>query len=236
MVYEKIWYGWQVVRLVIGLLCVSVASAGEAELASLIAQAERQRDLQVHEVRSTRQYVVRNARWKEDATMDVRMITSSDGSKRFEILKTNAEGLRKTILTRIVEGEVAAAAKKDRDGNVNASNYELRPLSGDAAKGAGCQMFELVARKRTRFTFDGRGCVDMKDMAMVRMEGRTTRNMSWLVGRAYVVQEFRKVGDLWYSSLNQSKADVRFLGTTELIIKYLDYSITKKPAVAATGN
>jgi hypothetical protein len=56
------------------------------------------------------------------------------------------------------------------------------------------------------------------------------------VGRAYVVQEFRKVGDLWYSSLNQSKADVRFLGTTELIIKYLDYSITKKPAVAATGN
>jgi len=71
---------------------------------------------------------------------------------------------------------------------------------------------------------------------MVRMEGRTTRNMSWLVGRAYVVQEFRKVGDLWYSSLNQSKADVRFLGTTELIIKYLDYSITKKPAVAATGN
>lgn len=224
------------VKLALGLLCASVAFAGEAELAALIAQAERQRDAQVHEVRSVRQYMVRNPRWKEDATMDVRMITSSDGSKRYEILKTNAEGLRKTILTRIIEGEVAAAAKKDRDGNVNAHNYELRPIEGAAANGAGCRMFELVARKRTRFTFDGRGCVNMKDMAMVRMEGRTTRNMSFLVGRAYVVQEFRKVGDLWYSSLNQSTADVRFLGTTELIIKYLEYSITKKPIAAATGN
>lgn len=224
-----------VIQLAIGMLCASVAVAGEAELASLIAQAERQRDSQVHEVRSLRQYAVRNPRWKEDATMDVRMITSADGSKRYEILKTNAEGLRKTILTRIIEGEVAAAAKKDRDGNVNSHNYELRPLPGEAAKGNGCRMFELVARKRTRFTFDGRGCVDMKDMAMVRMEGRTTRNMSFLVGRAYVVQEFRKIEGLWYSSLNQSKADVRFLGPTELIIKYLDYSITRKPAVPATA-
>jgi hypothetical protein len=210
--------------------------AADGDLAALVAMAEKRRDAQVQEVRSVRHYTVRNPRWKDEAFMDVRMITAADGTKRFEILRTNAEGLRKTILTRIIEGEVQAAAKRDRDGNVNPKNYELRPLSGSPEKGETCRKVQLVPRTRTRFTFDGHGCVDMNDMAMVRMEGRTTRSLSWLVGRAYVVQEFRKVGDLWYSSLNQSTADVRFLGPTELTIKYLDYSITRKSFAPASGN
>ena len=217
-------------------MTAGLAVCAEGDVAARVGLAESRRDAQVLEVRSVRQYIVRNSRWKTDATMNVRMITSHDGRKRYEILSTNAEGLRKTILTRIIEGEVNAAAKKDRDGNMNANNYELRPLTGPQPTGQSCQTFELVAKTRTRFTFDGHGCVEMKDMAMVRMEGRTTRSMSFLVGRAYVVQEFRKVDDLWYSSLNQSTADVRFLGPTQLIIKYLDYSITRKPGVAAAGN
>lgn len=217
-------------------IAAGVTVGSDIDIAARIAEAERQRDETVQEVRSVRQYAVRNARWKTDATMDVRMITSSDGSKRFEILRTNAEGLRKTILMRIVEGEVHAAAKKDRDGNVNAKNYEMRPLPGSEAEGPGCRKFELVAKNRTRFTFDGHGCVDMKDMAMVRMEGRTARSLSFLVGRAYVKQEFRKVDGLWYSSLNQSTADVLFLGKTELTIRYSDYAIVRRPLAASAGN
>lgn len=219
------------------ILAVGITlSAADVDLATLIAQAERNRDATVQEVRSVRQYAVRNDRWKTDATMDVRMTTAADGSKKYEILGTNAEGLRKTILLRIIEGEVNAAAKKDRDGNVNAKNYELRPMPDKPANGATCRPVQLVAKNRTRFTFDGHGCVDMKEMAIVRMEGRTTQRMSFLVGRAYVVQEFKKVGDLWYSALNQSQADVRFLGPTQLTIRYSDYSITRKPALASTGN
>lgn len=210
-------------------------AATDADLATLIAQAERNRDATVHEVRSVRQYVVRNARWKTDATMDVRMITAADGSKRYEILGTNAEGLRKTILLRILEGEVNAAAKKDRDGNVNGKNYELRPLPDTPSSGSSCRPVQLVAKNRTRFTFDGHGCVDMKELAMVRMEGRTTQRMSFLVGRAYVVQEFKKVDGLWYSALNQSTADVRFLGPTQLTIRYSDYTITRRPVLAYTA-
>lgn len=212
------------------------AWAADIDLAALVAQAESQRDARVLEVRSLRQYILRNPRWKTDATMDIRMITSADGSKRYELLATNAEGLRKTILMRIIEGEISAAAKKDRDGNVNPKNYELRPMAGSPAAGETCRKVQLVAKNRTRFTFDGHGCVDMNDMAMVRMEGRTTKSMSWLVGRADVMQEFKKVGDLWYSALNQSAADVRFFGRTQLIIKYSDYSIIRKPVITATGN
>src|SRR5687767_10072686 len=50
-------------------------------LAALISDAERKREANVEEVRSLRQYTVRNKRWKSDAVMQARMITSADGTK-----------------------------------------------------------------------------------------------------------------------------------------------------------
>jgi hypothetical protein len=200
--------------------------SSQPNLATLISNADNQRDSKVGKVRSVRQYTLRNSRWKSDATMEARMTTSADGSKRYEILNTNAEGMRKKILVRILDGEVEAAARKDRDGEINSTNYELRPLSAELASAQTCQMVELIPKRRTRFTFDGRGCVDMTDMAMVRIEGRTTKNLTFLVGRPYIVHEFRKVGEFWYSSVSHSTADVKFLGKTELIVKYTEYSIT----------
>jgi hypothetical protein len=205
------------------------------ELAALIADAETRRDSNILEVRSVREYAVRNPRWQTDAVMQATMITSADGMKRYEIQRTNAEGLRRKILIKILDGEVQAAAKRDRDGNINAVNYELRPISATSGGSQTCRTVELVPRKRTRFTFYGRGCVDMKDMAMVRMEGRTAKRMSFLIGPADVVQEFRKVGDFWYSSTSRSSADVRFLGRTELFIRYLDYTITSKTGAIITA-
>jgi hypothetical protein len=228
-------------RVIIGVVRFACATlipclAQDNDLAARVSRAESLRDSKIVEVRSFRHYTVRNPRWDSDATMKAVMITSADGAKRYEILKTDSEGFRKKILTKILEGEVQAAARKDRDGNVNADNYELRLMPANAGAGESCRMVQLIPRKRTRFTFDGHGCVDMNDLAMVRMEGRTAKNISFLVGRAYVKQEFRKVGEFWYSSASHSVADVKFLGRTELIIKYLDYSITvQKSASSSTA-
>lgn len=212
--------------------------AETSDYAALVAEAESRRDANVREVRSSREYIVRNPRWSADAVMNATMITAADGTKRYEIQSTNAEGMRRKILVKILEGEVHAAADNQRDGSVNAVNYELRPLPADAA-GQTCRPVQLIPRKRTRFTFDGTGCVDTKDMAMVRMEGRTAKRISFLVGRADIVQEFRKLGDFWYSSTSRSAADVKFLGRTELIIRYVDYVITSKTGaviVARSGS
>jgi hypothetical protein len=215
----------------------NVAQSGEkTDLAALIAEAESRRDANVREVRSVREYVVRNPRWRTEARMQAIMITSADGNKRYEITSMNADGIRKSILMKILEGEVQAAAKKDRDGNVNAVNYELRPSSAPSDSGQRCRIVELIPRKRTRFTFDGRGCVDMADMAMVRMEGRTAKRISFLVGRADVVQEFRKIGNFWYSSASHSTADVKFFGQTELTINYVAYTITAKTGETITAS
>ena len=204
------------------------------DLAALVGEAESRRDAEVLEVRSVRQYAVKSPRWDTDATMKAVMITSADGTKRYEVLETNATGMRYGILLKILDGEVQAAARKDREGNVNASNYELRPI---AAKGTenGCSPVALLPKRRSRLTFEGQACVDMTHMAMVRMEGITCKRISFLVGKAHVVQEFRRIGDFWYSSESRSAADVRFFGRTELLIKYVSYKITAKGGAVITA-
>lgn len=201
-------------------------TGAQSDLAALISQAEQRRDAKVHEVVSTRQYTVRNSRWKSNGTMLAKMITSAGGAKRYEVIEMNADGMRRKILLKILEGEVDAAARRQREGNVNAENYEVR--NGGPAENETCRKVELVAKKRSKLTFNGSGCVDLTDMAMVRMEGRTSKNVSFFIGRAYVVQEFRKVGEFWYSSRSRSTADVKFLGPTELAIDYLSYRIVPK--------
>jgi hypothetical protein len=214
----------------------AIAGQHEGDLAAQIAAAESRRDANVREVRSIREYVVRNPHWQTDAIMHATMITSADGSKRYDIISTNSEGMRRSILVRILDGEVQAAAKQDRDGNVNATNYELRPMPATTQGSQPCRTVTMEPRKRTRFTLEGHACVDMSDMAIVRMEGRTAKRISFLVGHADVVQEFRKIGEFWYSSTSRSAADVTFLGRTELIIKYLDYTITSKAGAVITAN
>ena len=93
--------------------------AENPDLAALIADAESRRSANVREVRSVRQYVLRNPRWQTDALMQATMVTSGDGNKRYEINHTNAEGMREKILIRILDGEVEAAAKKDREDDKN---------------------------------------------------------------------------------------------------------------------
>ena len=213
-----------------------VMHADEWDLAAQIAAAESRRDANVREVRSLREYVVRNPRWETDAMMHATMVTSADGSKRYEISRTNADGMRKKILIKILDGEVQAAATKQGDGKLNALNYEVRPASPEPVGHQACRTVAIVPRRRTRLTIEGGGCIDMSDMAMVRMEGRTAKRISFLVGRADVVHEFTKVGEFWYSSVSRAAADVKFFGRTELIIKYLDYTITSKTGAVTTAN
>jgi hypothetical protein len=216
------------VLTMIAALGLPAAADDQTNLAARLWTAESERDAKVKEVRSVRRYTLRNSRWKSDATMQAIMTTSVDGKKRYEVLHTNAEGLRKKILLKILDGEVEAATREARNAYVNATNYEVRLLPSESPDNQSCRPVDLIAKNRSRFTLDGRGCVDMNDMAMVHMEGRTAKKISFWIGRADVAHDFRKVGEFWYVSRSRSTANVKLLGKTELVIDYLEYTITPK--------
>lgn len=216
---------------IIALLCAGAAESQSLPgLVARIAQAETRRDSQITEVRSLRRYTLHNERWKSDPKVEATMVTDAAGKKHYEIVKMEAEGLQKTVLTRILDGEVQAAEKGTDESAIVPSLYDMQPLEeSKTIHGRSCQMMRLMPKKRTKFALDGEACVDTKELAVLKVEGRTAKNVSFWVGRPYLIQEFKKVGGSWFSSYNRTIADVRFFGKTELTVEFLDYSIKQSP-------
>ena len=58
--------------------------------------------------------------------------------------------------------------------------------------------------------------------------------MSFWIGKPYIIQEFRKVGDVWVSASNRSTSDVKLLGQTELYVDFVNYQVGRVHEIAQT--
>jgi hypothetical protein len=197
-------------------------------LAARLATTDKAQEARISEIKSIRRYVLRNPRWKKDATATVRFTYEADGSKRYEILNMSAEGLQQHVLQRILDGEVEAASRKSEDSSISPENYHITQIGHDTIGGRRCILVSLTPLKKSRTLIEGRAWIDERESAPVRIEGRTAKSLSFWVGRPFIVQDFRKVGDFWLSSENHSVADVKIIGKTELEISFIDYAVTPK--------
>jgi hypothetical protein len=197
-------------------------------LAARVASAEKARDVRISEVKSIRRYVLHNPRWKKDANATVLFTYQTDGRKRFEVLNMSADGLQQHVLQRILDGEVEVVSKKSEDSSISPENYHITPLGYETMRGRRCMLVNLTPLKKSRTLIEGRAWIDEQESAPVRIEGRTAKSLSFWVGRPYIVQDFRKVGDFWLSSENHSVADVKLIGKTELEISFVDYAVRPK--------
>jgi hypothetical protein len=198
----------------------------EGGLAQLVAQADQRREAQLGEVRSSRRYTLRNARWKSDAVMEVEFTTVGQSKKDYRILSTNAAGLQKKVFQKLLDGEVKTVLDKEDKGWITPENYDLKPVGTESIEGRPCRWVELIPKRKSKFIMEGRACIDLQDHALVRLVGRPVKSLSFWVGKPHIVQEFQKHGPFWLYSRLKSTANVRLLGKTELTIDYLDYSVT----------
>ena len=226
----------------LGLCAWAAACAGtvapiqtEQNLAALVEASQQRRDSHVREIRSLRRYTLHNDRWKSDATMDVVMTWDGRSRKQFEIVSSNVEGYQHRVLLKIIQGEVESAAVDDRDTAVTGNNYSIELIGPGSVNGRACDMVTLVPKRRNKLLLEGKACIDPRDAAVVMMQGRTPKSLSFWVGRADIKQEFRKIGEFWVPSFNRSSAPVKLIGTTELTIQFLDYSITPKAGSVLTA-
>jgi len=196
----------------------------------VLAEAGSRRDADVSEVRSVRRYILHNDRWSEDAIAEVLFILRGNTVASYSILSTNTKGLHREILKRILDGEVEAWKK--REAEITPANYDAKPIGMRVVNGKNCEALELSPKGKSRFVLEGWLCGDPHDSAITHLEGTTAKSVSFWVGKAHITQDFRKIGPYWYSSASRSTADVRFFGTSQLTINYLDYQITPKKGAA----
>jgi hypothetical protein len=203
-------------------------TANAIQIVSQVQEAENKREADVNTIVCTRRYVLKNKRWDKDAVMHVRTTWQSGSGKRFEIVKMeNAEGLQKRVFNKLLEGEAEASRQEANmaESAIVPANYDFLPLGTETLKGRQCLVLQLIPKRSSKYLIEGKAWVDPKEHAIIRIEGRTAKSVSFWIGKPYIVQEFQKVGDVWVSSINRSISDVKLIGKTELAVDFSNYDI-----------
>ena len=66
--------------------------------------------------------------------------------------------------------------------------------------------------------------VDAQDYAIARIEGQPAKNPSFWIHSTHFVAQYQKSGPFWYPISTTSITDARIFGTTDVSIRYFDYS------------
>lgn len=192
--------------------------------------AEDARESEITKVVSKRRYVLRNQRWDKDAVMRVRIVSEPGAAKQYEILSMeNAEGLQKKVFEKILQAEVETSRIRshEADTRLSAANYDFEPIGSDTVDGRTCAVVALKPKRKTKYLIDGKACIDTKNAAVLRVEGKTARSVSFWIGTPQIVQTFKQVDGVWVAGTNRSTSNVRFLGTTELTVDFFEYNVVR---------
>jgi hypothetical protein len=197
------------------------------DVVSRIARSDDQKLLNLEAFTVVRQYVLKNPRLSHEATMRVRWSYTKNSGKSYEILESRgAEGMAGKILTRVLEGEAEAATPAHRENSrLSAEHYEFHLRGMQDFRGRPCYVLDLRPRVKSRFVLAGTAWIDARDFSPVRVEGRPSANISFFVGKPYIVQEFQKIGDFYMASYHRALSESRILGDSELTIEYSDYDV-----------
>lgn len=161
------------------------------------------------------------------ADMTVQINYTYPNRKEFTILaETGSELLRNRVLRRLVEAEVEAANEENlKRTSIHPDNYEFRLVGYERALEREFYVLEALPREKNKFLFRGKIWVDGRDFAIVRIEGEPAKNPSWWTKRNQFQHSYKKVGDFWLPSRNETATQVRFFGRSMLTIDYGEYRL-----------
>jgi hypothetical protein len=192
---------------------------------SRFAQAEDQRRNDLREYSVTRKYTLHNPRFNKNAEMKVKAIYRLGDGKTFQILSASgAPDVHHKVFERLLDMETEASRSNATDpSRLTADNYRFKLAGTDIQEGRKCYVIELLPKQKSKYLLQGKAWIEAEEFALVRMEGRPSANLSFWVGKPYIVQRFQKAGGFWMSAHNRSLAETRLLGSTELTIDYTGY-------------
>ena len=181
-----------------------------------------------------RRYRVENRRFNKRAEVTVRVSCQQAGAKTFEVVDESGSGfIRRRVIRKMLDAEREASTKGEREETrITPRNYDFFLVGTDITDGRSSYVLDIVPKTANRFLVRGRIWVDADEYAITRIEGSPAKNPSFWTSKIQVVHRYEKVGTFWLPVLNQSRAEVRIFGPTEVTIEYFDYATKEEPAHA----
>ncbi|HZU27385.1 MAG TPA: hypothetical protein VFA04_17795 [Bryobacteraceae bacterium] len=196
------------------------------DIIARMMQADDARDRSLKAYTAVRHYTLRGEKGRT-GEMTVRLDYDSASGKKFEILAANgADGLYRRVFDKVLQAEVETSRRTGQnDSSISSRNYKFQLLGQEMRDGRRCYVIQLLPKRKSKYLIDGKAWIDEQDYALVRLEGRTAGSVSFWVGKPYIVQCYRKVGNYWLAATNDSIANAKIVGRMELTIQSSDYSV-----------
>ena len=161
------------------------------------------------------------------AEMVVDMVYEAPATKNFKIVsQSGPKWMIERIFKGLMQAEQEALNSKNRERvALDRRNYEFTGMEFQDT-GDGCSYVLTVQPKiPNKLLYRGRVWVNSKDFAVCRIEAEPSKNPSMWIKSTAIHQIYKKLGDFWFPSENESTSTMRVGGHAVLSIKYHNYEI-----------
>jgi hypothetical protein len=181
-----------------------------------------------------RRYTLHNPGKDKKAIVTAHLEYTDKSGKVIKIVKEEgADGLFRRVIRKVADAEVETSKQVEQDARIDHKNYDFKLLGTEAVENYKCYVLQLSPKRSSKYLIAGKLWVNSEDFGVVRVEGRPSGSLGFWVGKPYITQTFKKVGPAWFLTRNESIADVKLIGRTELTIE--GYNINISPAGSAVA-
>jgi MucB/RseB N-terminal domain len=196
------------------------------EVVAKMIEHDNQRQAALHGYTAARRYVLENSRHHKRAEMLVTVRCLDNGSKQFQTVSATGWGTaRNHVFPKLLESESEASLPEVRHrSRITRENYSFEMVGRDYINQRPAYVIAISPKTQNKYLVEGRIWVDLKDYAIVRIEGKPAKSPSFWIKSVQFVHTYQKSGSFWFPVSDRSVTDVRILGATEVRIEYFDYS------------
>ncbi len=215
----------------------SPASLTTSEIVERMLRADKDRVAALVGYTGMRRYHFENKRVNKRAELTVRMRCDPAGVKTFEVIDESGPGMiRNRILRKMIEAEAEASQTGEREQTrIIPANYDFNLAGTEVSDGRTSYVLEIRPKTKNKFLIQGRIWVDSDDFAITRVDGQPAKNPSFWIRHVHIVQRYGRIDRFWLPVMNESKAEARLFGSTDVSIEYFDYMPIVRQAQAHTG-
>lgn len=176
---------------------------------------------------ASRTYQVVDLQGKVHAEEAGQMEYRAPDQKKFAVTSESGSVLvRRLALNALIASEIeTTAGKQHHDSAISPGNYVLDLLGEQQVGPYRCFVAQATPKRNDKYLFEGKVWIDVKDYAVVRIEGHPAKKLSFWIQRADFVRQYQKIDNFWLPLRDVTFVDVRFYGKKLLTIDHHNYSV-----------
>lgn len=161
------------------------------------------------------------------AEMVVDMLYEAPATKSYKIVsQSGPKWMIDRIFKGLMQAEQEALNSKNRERvALDRRNYEFSGMEFQDASDGCSYVLTVQPKISNKLLYRGRVWVNIKDFAVCRIEAEPAKNPSIWIKSTAIHHIYKKLGDFWFPSENESTSTMRVGGRAVLSISYRNYEI-----------